>query len=354
MHGGLRLVEPALGLVLVVAAERHQVGAMANVVDGDEAVRQHQHGVGHVGAVLVGGAAVGLQLVAEVADEPAEQAWRLARGRLDRALGDLAVEHVEDRAPLERRRLVPVHLHRPRLDLAFEHAAVLAGAGAEVGALREPRRRVGAVEPEGVLLVGEQPFKERLGRGLAGDRAHPQLRVRGGDLARSRVARGRRRTAGRAAARRFTALGEGVEVAHQGGAVVGGDRLGMELHSPHRPAAVFDPHHHAVVGPGADVAVGVHAGDRERVVADDREPLRDVLEETAAFVEDAAEAPVHRLGSAADVSVEGLPQPLVAEADAEHRDLAFAEDVVADAEVVPAPRRPRPGREHDGVEVPAR
>jgi len=48
------------------------------------------------------------------------------------------------------------------------------------------------------------------------------------------------------------------------------------------------------------------------VVADDGEPLRDVGEEAGPFVEDLAEAPVHRLGRAADVAVEHLAQALVA------------------------------------------
>ena len=57
-----------------LAAEGEDVGAVARVVDGDDAVGEHQQRVGQVGAVDVGRAAVGLQLVAEVADVAADQA----------------------------------------------------------------------------------------------------------------------------------------------------------------------------------------------------------------------------------------------------------------------------------------
>src|SRR4029077_18932793 len=92
----------------------------------------------------------------------------------------------------------------------------------------------------------------------------------------------------------------------------------------------------------------------QRVVADDREILRDPLEEARVLVVDTAEPPVHRLRRAADLAVEQVAETLVAEADAEHRDLAVAEDVVADAEVVPALRAAGAGGEDDRVEVPAR
>ncbi len=231
--------------------------------------------------------------------------------------------------------------HSAFLDVVLEHATVATGAGAEVRALRQPGRGVVAVEPEGVLLGSEEPFEERLGRGLAGDRAQEQAGVGRGRLLRHRgVARaGAVRPLCRPHRRLFTFAGELEEVLDQPGAVVGGNRLGVELHSPHRPFAVFDPHHHAVVGPSADVAVGTHAGDRQRVVADDREALGNAVEKAVAFMEDLAEPAVHRLGGAAHLAVEHFAQALVAEANAEHWDLAEAEDVVADAEVVPATRR---------------
>ena len=146
-----------------------------------------------------------------------------------------------------------------------------------------------------------------------------------------------------------------VEVFGDRQAVLGGDRLGVELDAPHRPRAVLDPHHHAVVGPGGLVPLRPHRpGDRQRVVADHREVLRQALEEAGAVVADPAEAAVHRHRGGADAALEHVADPLVAEADAEHRDLAVADDVPADAEVVPAFWPPRPRREHDRVEVRAR
>ncbi len=151
------------------------------------------------------------------------------------------------------------------------------------------------------------------------------------------------------------AIGQRVEVFGDRPAVLGGDRLGVELDAPHRPGAVLDPHHHAVLRPGDLVPLRAHrAGDRQRVVANDREVLRDAGEEAGLVVADAAEAPVHRHRRGADAAVEQVADPLVAEADAEHRDLAVAEDVPADAEVVPAFGPARAGREHDRVEVGAR
>src|ERR1700752_1024777 len=75
------VAEPALGIRLVAAAERDQVRSLTNVVNGDETVGEHHHCVGKIGAVHVGAAAVGLQLVAEVADEAAEQPRRQAGRR---------------------------------------------------------------------------------------------------------------------------------------------------------------------------------------------------------------------------------------------------------------------------------
>ncbi len=146
-----------------------------------------------------------------------------------------------------------------------------------------------------------------------------------------------------------------VEVLEQLASVLCRDRLRMELHAPQRTAAVFDAHHHAIVGPGAHVAVLSEAAvDRERVVAHHREVLRDAVEQPAAVVLDGAQAAMHDHRRAAHRAVEQVPEALVAEAHAEHRRLAGAQDVRAHAEVVPALGAPGAGREHDRVEVPAR
>ncbi len=75
VDGGRHLVKPALGVGLVADGYRDRVGLQGGVVDRDHAVGEQLHGVGHVGAVGVrGGAAVGLELVAEIADEAAREA----------------------------------------------------------------------------------------------------------------------------------------------------------------------------------------------------------------------------------------------------------------------------------------
>jgi hypothetical protein len=82
----------------IVVDEGEDVGALTGVVDGDDAVGEHQRRVREVGAVHVGGAAVGLQLVAEVADVAAHQPAVDADRRLRRDLLHLLLEQLEDRA----------------------------------------------------------------------------------------------------------------------------------------------------------------------------------------------------------------------------------------------------------------
>ena len=77
-HNLLGLVQPPLRVS--VAAEREQVGAPPRVLDRDHTVGEQQNGVRNVRAVHGGRAAVGLALVAEVADEAAEQAARQLPG----------------------------------------------------------------------------------------------------------------------------------------------------------------------------------------------------------------------------------------------------------------------------------
>jgi hypothetical protein len=79
------------------------------------------------------------------------------------------------------------------------------------------------------------------------------------------------------------------------------------------------------------------------VVANHREVLGHVDEETGAVVTDSAEPPVHRLRGAADPALEQVADPLVAEADPQHRNLAVAEDVAADAKSCQRSGRPGPG-----------
>src|SRR6202034_3912979 len=64
------------------------------------------------------------------------------------------------------------------------------------------------------------------------------------------------------------------EVLHQAGTVFGADRLGMELDSPARQAAMTDAHEHAVFRPGDRLQLGrQRLVDAERVVAHGGETL---------------------------------------------------------------------------------
>ena len=151
-------------------------------------------------------------------------------------------------------------------------------------------------------MLGEEPFVDVLGRRLAlrsSASAAPARRRRGlRGAARRRLRPLRGAIVARPAGRVAGALvlgGQLEEVLGDLQPVLGRDRLGVELDAPDRPLGVLDPHHDAVVGPGDDAAFGAgRAGDRQRVVADDREALRHVLEEALAFVHDPAEAAVHR------------------------------------------------------------
>jgi hypothetical protein len=125
-------VEPELGLGVLAAAEGEDVGDVLGVVDGDDAVGQHQRRVGQVGAVDVGRAAVGLQLVAEVADVAADQPALDALRRLDRDPLQLALQVVEDRLLLDRLDPAAADRDLAAVDVVFDGAAVRAGGGPHV------------------------------------------------------------------------------------------------------------------------------------------------------------------------------------------------------------------------------
>jgi hypothetical protein len=240
-------------------------------------------------------------------------------------------------------------------DVVFEHQPVLSHRAAQIRALPELGGVLGGVEPEGVLPLAEEAFEQQLGVRLALEGAHVQ--ARGGAFGEALAAAPRRhaRPVQPVPARRLALLGERVEVLEQLVPVFGADRLGVELHPPQRAGGVFDAHHHPVGGP-RDLAalLAERAGDGERVVAHHVEPLGDALEQALSRVAYRAEAPVHHRGGVGDGRFEHVPETLVAEAHAEHRRLAEAQDVGAHAEVVPAVGASRTGGEHDRVEVPAR
>ena len=323
----------------VVRLERDEPHVACLVVERQEAVGEHQRRVGRVGAVRRLAAALRLQLIAEVADIAAVEVERQRGGRrAPRA--ELVVEVGQQR---------PVGLLDPTGG-AYRHAAArdvvrqqLRERAAVVAHEREApaciRRRGAAVEPERDLAIRVQRRERVLGverqrePAVAHDRlaAHEPLLVA---------------TQARAAARRGGQR-EVAEVAQQPRAVLGADRLGMELHAPQRRLEVAHAHQHAVVGPRERMQSRRQLADDERVVAHDLERRRDPLEQVDLRVVHDARAPVHRLRRGQDRRAVQVAQPLVPEADAEHRHPALADRRGADAEVARAFRPPGAGRDDD-------
>ena len=140
------------------------------------------------------------------------------------------------------------------------------------------------------------------------------------------------------------------EVRDQVGAVLGQDRLGVELHALERQRPVPDPHHHALVvdvaGPGRRLEHVGQPDRRERVVADGGEALRHAGEDAPAVVLDPGHLAVRRRVPV-DRSAVRRDEALHAEADAEHRHRAVGEHLAADREVGGDVGVAGPGREHD-------
>ena len=141
------------------------------------------------------------------------------------------------------------------------------------------------------------------------------------------------------------------EVAQDRAPVLGGDRLGVELHAPQRAGAVLEPHHDVVVRPRRHAQVRGHRADGQRVVAHGREALRDAVEQAAPVVVDRAQPAVHHLRRVLDRPARDVGERLVAEAHAEHRDVGALERVQRDADVALVLGPPGARRDHDVVEA---
>jgi hypothetical protein len=144
------------------------------------------------------------------------------------------------------------------------------------------------------------------------------------------------------------AVGEPGEVGQQGAAVLGQDRLRVELHAPLRTGAVGDAHQHAVVGPRRGGQVLREVGHGQRVVADHVEVLRQTGEQARAVVPELGDPAVPGW-RAADAGAVRQGQALVPEADAEQRQFRALDDLAADAEVGGHPRIAGAGGEHHAV-----
>ena len=170
--------------------------------------------------------------------------------------------------------------------------------------------------------------------------------------ARARVGarRGRRRRLRRrgAHARGPARLRQRAEVAKQPLAELGLDRFGVKLDAPVRPVAVAHRHHRARGRARRHLELCRQwLVRRERVVAHREEVLGEAREQLGAVVLDAAATPVHRLGRRPDGAPVGHHQSLVAEADAQQRQIVDLERPGGEAEVARAVRTARAGGDHD-------
>ena len=177
----------------------------------------------------------------------------------------------------------------PRMRMAVSAAATWAGVGS-------PRRQAA-----------------KKSSASSSDRVAPSARRASSGLKASDIGR-------QAGARRLHA-GEVEEVGQQVVAALGGDGFRVELHAVDRPGPVLHAHDLAVVGPGGDLqvvrqAVALH---RQAVVAGGGEGVRQAGEDALAVVVDRAGLAVHQGLGADHLAAKGLADGLVAQADAEDR-----------------------------------
>ena len=146
-------------------------------------------------------------------------------------------------------------------------------------------------------------------------------------------------------------LGEADEVPQQLLAVLGADRLGMELHTPDWPGAVPQSHRHAVIGARDHRQDVGNRARHQRVVADGRERRRDPGEQVVTVVHHQRRAAMPRLGSGRHGPSEHITDSLVPQAHAEERHLSRLDHLPADAEVGRTFRPPGSRRDHHAVEI---
>jgi hypothetical protein len=139
------------------------------------------------------------------------------------------------------------------------------------------------------------------------------------------------------------------EVFQQQAPVLGGNAFGMKLNAVHRQSAMHDPHHQAIGAFRVDCQITRHSGAlyHERMVARCLQRSINATKYPGPGVPDFRKLPVE--GSCPhDLSAEGLPDCLVAEAHAEDWNAGgrFADEIEANAGFV---GRARAWREDDRI-----
>ena len=114
--------------------------------------------------------------------------------------------------------------------------------------------------------------------------------------------------------------------------------LGMKLHAVNGPLHVAQPHNHAVGCLRGNFKAVRHGGgrNRQRMIARYSEWRRQVFKNIGAVMADIAQLAMHDIGRPHNLAAKGLPDTLVAKADAENREACgcFVDKIKADARAV--------------------
>ncbi len=197
--------EPGVGVVAALGlGQRDQVDPALAMVEGDDPVAQQERGVGERRGLRDAVAALGLELVAEVAREPADEVERQL-GRVGAQAVQLAAAVVEDALGVLLAAGRALDGDGPRGDVVPDDLAERPVGRADEREPRDARPAAGAVEPDGVVVGGEQGAEDGLGLAPGLDdaaRERDGARVggagprRGGGLRRPSSRAARRRASG--------------------------------------------------------------------------------------------------------------------------------------------------------------
>ncbi len=296
------------------------------VVEGDQAVAEHERGVGQRRAVHEPAAAVGLELVAEVAGEAAGEVERQIPRVGAQAL-ELALAEVEDALPPLLPPARALDREHARGDVVEREEAERAIGSADVGEACEAGLHARAVEPHGVRPLPVERGERDLGVAPGLERAVADADSRGRPAARGAALAPGNAGAPRVRSRKLRTSVRPCSVEIDSGWNCTPHRGRVRCSS----AITTSSGVHAVTRRAAG-----HRADHQRVVADCREALRNALEQAAPVVVDRAQPAVHHLRRMVDRAAGDVGERLVAEAHAEHRHLGALQHVERDADVAPA------------------